>query len=97
MIARKEVERLCTLARLHLNEKETTALQKDLSVMLDYFKAIQKLDTADVEPTFNVTGMLNHLRADAPAEFSDTKKLVESASHTNDNYVQVKSILSNED
>ncbi len=97
MIARKEVERLCALARLHLNEKETAALQKDLSMMLDYFKAIQKLDTADTEPTFNVTGMLNHLRADTPAEFSDAKKLASSAPHTNDDYVQVKSILSNED
>lgn len=45
-----EVERLATLARLSLSEREADRLGADLSSILDYFATLDSVDVTGIEP-----------------------------------------------
>lgn len=97
MISCEETKKIAKLARIYFESEELESLRKDLSMMLEYFTKIQKLDTEKVEPTFNVIGILNVLREDKAENYNEHEKLVERATYHEGNLVKVRSILQNED
>ena len=50
-IDRRDVEGIATLARLHIAEGDKDRLAAQLSAVLDYAAALQKLDLEGCEPT----------------------------------------------
>jgi len=63
-ISRSDVQHLAQLSNLQLSEDEVGPLQADLENILGYFKQLDELDTAGVEPTYQVTGLENVWRSD---------------------------------
>lgn len=49
-LTRKEVEEIALLARLHLETSELDAMQGELGAILEHFKVIDSVDTANVAP-----------------------------------------------
>ena len=64
-LTKQEVEHIANLARLELTEKEKEKFSTQLSSILDFVKKLQKVDLSKVEPTAQVTGLLNVTRQDA--------------------------------
>lgn len=60
----KEVEHVANLARLEFNEEEKKKLAQQLAKILDYIDQLNKLDTANVEPTSHVIPVKNVVRPD---------------------------------
>jgi aspartyl-tRNA(Asn)/glutamyl-tRNA(Gln) amidotransferase subunit C len=50
-IRREEVERIAELARLEIPEERMSRMAADLSSVLDFVKALERMDLGDVEPT----------------------------------------------
>jgi len=63
-ISRDDVLHLAQLSNLQLADDEIAALQKDLSGILEYVNQLAELDTSNVEPTYQVTGLENIWRQD---------------------------------
>ncbi len=63
-ITPEELDTLAKLAKLELSGDERKALQKDLSAILDFVEQLNELDTRDVPPTSQVTGLQNVVRSD---------------------------------
>ncbi|HUC02112.1 MAG TPA: Asp-tRNA(Asn)/Glu-tRNA(Gln) amidotransferase subunit GatC [Candidatus Paceibacterota bacterium] len=63
-INKKELERLAKLARIELDPAEEEKLLKDLGNILDHFKELQALDTANVPPMAGGTDLTNVFRED---------------------------------
>lgn len=59
-----QVRHIGKLARLTLTDDEVTSLAKELSSILGYVDMLAEVNTQGVEPTAQVTGMRNALRAD---------------------------------
>jgi aspartyl-tRNA(Asn)/glutamyl-tRNA(Gln) amidotransferase subunit C len=95
MITKKEVEHLAKLARLGLTEKEMKEIQKDLSLILDYFKLLKEINTKRIEPTSHPILTKPYLRKDEVLKQSSEKvqKLIEMAPQKEKGYLKVKSIL----
>lgn len=96
MITKKEVEHVASLARLGLNEKEKEKLSRELSGILDYFEKLKEVDTKDIEPTAQVTGLTNIFRADdnpLQVDVEKIKKLIGQAPEREGNFVKTKPIL----
>lgn len=55
---------MAKLARLGLTEQEVEKLQTQLSNILDYVGQLNEVDTEGVEPTAQVTGLINVTRND---------------------------------
>lgn len=63
-ISRDTVLRLATLSSLQLAEDEIDALTQELGHILAYVEQLDELDTKDVEPAYQVTGLQNVYRED---------------------------------
>ena len=61
---REQIEHLGDLARIALNDEEITRLQGELNVIADSINEIQKVATADIEPTANPVPLEAYLRPD---------------------------------
>ena len=60
----KEVKKIAALARLGIRDEEASAATEKLEAILENFSAIQKIDTTDVPPADDVTGLRNVAAAD---------------------------------
>lgn len=60
-----QVRHIATLARLTLTEEEIARFTKDLGGIFTLIEQLGEVDTADVEPTAQVTGLSNVSRTDA--------------------------------
>ncbi len=63
-LTEEQVRHIAKLARLHVSDEEVQRLAKELSSILDYIEMLQEVDTSNVEPTAQVTGMTNAFRDD---------------------------------
>jgi aspartyl-tRNA(Asn)/glutamyl-tRNA(Gln) amidotransferase subunit C len=95
MITKEEVEHLAKLARLGLTEKEMKEIQKDLSLILDYFNLLKEINTEEIEPTSHPILTKPYLRKDEVLKSPSEKiqKLIEMAPQKEKGYIKVKSIL----
>ena len=96
MISKQEVKHIADLARLGLTQKELERMQKDLSLVLDYFNLLKAIDIENVEPTFHsISNLEISLRKDEAKKESleEIAKLRGQAPEKEDRYIKVKEIL----
>lgn len=91
-----QVKHIAKLARLELTKKETVKMQKDLSVILDYFDLLKKAPyTKNFTEKFGVITNAQHLRKDevSPGKRDLVEKLIGAFPSKKDDYIRVKTIL----
>jgi aspartyl-tRNA(Asn)/glutamyl-tRNA(Gln) amidotransferase subunit C len=96
MINKDEVQHIAKLARLGLGEKEIEKMEKELSLILDYFNLLKEVDVSGIEPSFYSTEELEKIsaREDYIKKSKKTvKKLLDSAPETKEDFVKVKTVL----
>ncbi|MCL4365881.1 Asp-tRNA(Asn)/Glu-tRNA(Gln) amidotransferase subunit GatC [Patescibacteria group bacterium] len=59
-----QVKKVAKLANLPLTPQEEEKYSEQLSKILGYVEQLNQVDTSNVEPTFNVTGLNNVMRED---------------------------------
>ena len=88
-----EVEHIALLARLGLGEEEKEVLREQLSDILDHFQILQEVDTTGVEPTSQVTGLVNVLREDIKDGSLLQKEILANAPDTEDGFFKIRAVL----
>ena len=73
-LTEEEVRHIAKLARLTLSDDEVKKFSKELSSILEYIDMLQELDTENVEPTAQVTGLENAYRKDEIQPSQATKE-----------------------
>lgn len=76
-LTKDQVKRVAVLARLGLSEAEIEKLQPQLSGILDYVEQLNKVNTDGVEPTAQVTGLINVTREDKVTPLAEPNALLE--------------------
>lgn len=74
-ISIEEVKKIAELARIKLTSAEEERHAQTISMVLDYMKILNEVDTAGVTPTFQVTGLQNVVREDVVVESKINKGL----------------------
>ena len=97
MLTDPEIEHIAKLARIELSDEMRVRMKHDLSKVLDYIALLKRVDTAGVEPLYQVTGLQNRTRPDERrGAFVVDDKLMEylvgQAPHSQGRYVKVKSV-----
>lgn len=80
-----DVKHVAILANLPLSDKELNALERDLENVLNLINHIHDLDTSNIEPTSQVTGLTNVTRPDK----IDTSRIIPQK-----DFFKVKAIFS---
>ncbi len=90
------VPHVAKLANLDLNDDEIAKFEKQLSAVLDYIKKLSEVDTENVEPTSQVTGLENVTREDTVSPSLPQEKILSSAKSKHNGFFVVKGILDQE-
>jgi aspartyl-tRNA(Asn)/glutamyl-tRNA(Gln) amidotransferase subunit C len=89
-----QVEQLAKLARVGLTNKEIEALSLEMSAILDYAKRLDEVDVNGVEPTSQVTGLVDVTRIDEVERSEITRdELLSNTQNTEDGFIKVKAVL----
>ncbi len=87
-----DMTKLARLSRLHLNEAELGARQKDLEQILGYVQTLQAIDISQTKPMTHAVPMELHLRADEPKPGIGREGLLGSAGYE-DGLIKVPKII----
>ncbi len=91
----QQVEHIASLARLELTAEEKEKYSSQLSNILDYMEKLQAVDTQKIEPTSQVTGLINVMREDKVINSGIEQELVNSAPSHKDGYISIPKIFEN--
>ncbi|MGB2787548.1 MAG: Asp-tRNA(Asn)/Glu-tRNA(Gln) amidotransferase subunit GatC [Candidatus Saccharimonadaceae bacterium] len=93
-ISDDDVKHLATLSNIQLAEDEAAGLRQDLTNILDYIEQLGELDTANVEPTYQVTGLQNVWRDDIIDDSGVLREdLLNLAPEQRDSQIKVPKVL----
>jgi aspartyl-tRNA(Asn)/glutamyl-tRNA(Gln) amidotransferase subunit C len=92
---KKEIEHIADLARLELTEAELKKYGSQLSDVLNYIDQLKEVDTTDVEPTAQITGLENALREDEKEEWDkrESEEALKQAPELEEKQIRVKRVL----
>src|SRR3989344_6753078 len=71
-----ELKKIAQLARIKLTADEEKRYAETISVVLDYMKILNEVDTSGVEQTSQVTGLEDVVRVDESRDCKITKELL---------------------
>jgi aspartyl-tRNA(Asn)/glutamyl-tRNA(Gln) amidotransferase subunit C len=91
-----DIKHIATLANLTLTTKEEKQLAKQLTETLDYIGILQEVDTKNVPPTAQVTGLENVTRDDVAHDSLSQKDAIANTKNIHNGFFAVNAILENE-
>jgi len=88
-VSKKEVEKIASLARLLLSEKELESRTNDMNNIINYMDSLNEINTDGVEELLNVHDMNNSLRDDEYSNSISKKDVLKNSPSKNENYIEV--------
>ena len=88
-----EVRHLAALSEIQLSDSELESLATDIGNIVGYINQVDELDTDQVEPTFQLSGLQNVWRDDKIEPQLSREKLLNLAPDTENNQVKVPKVL----
>ncbi len=93
-ISREDILKLAKLSKLRLSEDEIEQYQKELTEILEYISQLSKVDTKNLKPTSQVTGLENVTRKDEIIDYVATPdELLKNAPALKGDLIKVKRVL----
>lgn len=92
-LTREEVQRVALLARLELSPEEENLLTEQLDKILQYMEALDKVDTASVEPLAHAVDIVNAFREDRVTNEPRPEKLLANAPAKERTFFKVPKII----
>lgn len=92
-ISTSDIQHLASLSSLALADNEVDGLRQDLEKIITYIEKLKELDTTDVEPTYQVTGLENVWRDDEIQTDVGRDELLKLAPEQKDFQVKVPKVL----
>ncbi len=91
-----DVKHIAKLANLPITPEEEEKFQIQLAEVLDHIQDLEKLDTAGVEPTAQITNLENVIRDDAIKDSFSQEEATSQASRVSNGLFEVKGVFDDE-
>lgn len=91
-----DVKHIAKLADLLLTPEEEDKYAAQLSAILEYVDQLDSVDTSNVEPTFNVTGLSNVMNEDETVVSVSQEEALSNASQKKDGLFVTKGVFEEE-
>ncbi|MBP7834926.1 Asp-tRNA(Asn)/Glu-tRNA(Gln) amidotransferase subunit GatC [Candidatus Saccharibacteria bacterium] len=89
-----DIRKLATLSRLKLTDNEIPKYKQEISSIMQYVEILQDVDLSGLEPTSQVTGLQNVIRADELIDYKVTpKQLLSNAPATQEDQLKVNRMI----
>lgn len=96
-LSENEIRHVAKLANLDLSNEEVEKFQKQLSEVLDYVEVLNELNTDNVEPTSQVTGLENVTREDEVKSSLTLEEALSGAPKTEKEMFETQAVFQNKD
>jgi aspartyl-tRNA(Asn)/glutamyl-tRNA(Gln) amidotransferase subunit C len=91
-----DVRHIAKLANLPLTDNEIKLFEKQLADTIKYIEVLNKIDTKNIAPTSQVTGLENVLRDDIPSPSLSQTEALSNTKNQSNGFFKVKNILNHE-
>lgn len=85
-ISEATVRHIADLAKIKLSSTDVKKFRKELADIISYFNKLQEVDTTGVEPTSQVTNLVNKFRSDEIRDFLSDEHALQNAADKKGNY-----------
>lgn len=93
-LTRDDVLKLARLARIDLNDQEIDEFTAEFDEILQYVEQLQNVDVKNLQPTSQVTGLVNVMREDAQKDYGYSQAgLLKNVPHSKDSQIKVKRMI----
>ncbi len=94
-LKKQEIKKIADLARLELTDEELKTYGSQLSDVLEYIDQLKEVDTSDVQPTAQVTGLENITREDEVEDWpvDEVESALGQVPEKDGRFVKVKRVL----
>lgn len=94
-LAKEQIEHIAKLSRLELSDEEIMRYGEQLTGILNYVSQLSEVDTSQIEPTAQVTGLKDVFREDETKEWDENEVNLALADSPDKEgrFVRVKRIL----
>lgn len=87
------IDKLAGLAKLEFSPEECTAIEQNLSNMLDFVDKLRELDVTGVEPLVYVNPQTNIMRPDEPHMEISKEEALKNAPLADSDYFKVPKVI----
>lgn len=91
-----DVKKVAKLANLPLSPDEEEKYSAQLSKILEYIDKLNEVDTSNIEPTYNVSGLYNAMRPDEVSESLPQEEAIKNGLQVKDGYFITKGVFNDE-
>lgn len=92
-LTQEEIIHITRLANINLSEEEVEKFGKQLIDILAFVDNLNKVETSEVEPLANVTGMKNIFREDEVGESLSQKEALANTKASHNGYFKIKAVF----
>ena len=93
-LTRDDVFKLAQLARIKLSEEETLEYAEEITKILDYVEQLNNVDTSNLTPTNQVTGLSNVWREDELIDYGyNPEDLLKNVPKVNGKFIEIGRML----
>lgn len=93
-ITRDDVLKLARLSHITLSDSEIDHFTAELANIIKYVDQLKSVDVSGLEPTDQVTGLVNVMREDEVIDYQATpNQLLKNAPSTVKNHIKVKRVI----
>ena len=92
-IDKSDIEHLCNLSKLNLDEEEQSVFLSQMQSILDMIEELQEVDTGDIEPMAHPLQMTQRLRDDEVTEFNDREKYQKNTEFAEEGFYKVPKVI----
>ncbi len=92
-VDREQVETIAELAKLSFSPEEKETFIEQFNQILRYMEKLDELDTADVEPTYNVLDLHNVTRPDAVQPWLTQEEALANAPRSHNGFFSVPKVI----
>lgn len=93
MLSNEDVKKVAKLSKFKLSSEEETKFLGLLSEALEYIKVLEELNTKNVEPTSQVTGVTNVLDEDVVRASLSVEEVLQNAPLRDGDYFVTDAVL----
>lgn len=93
-ITRDDVLKLAQLSKLDLTDEQLERFTRELQEIVEYVEQLRSVDVSDLEPTDQVTGLVNVMREDEPLDYqASPDELLKQAPDSSNHQIKVKRVI----
>lgn len=92
-LTREDILKLARLSKLELTEEQIDRFQTEIQSIVKYVEHLQSVDVEGLEPTNQVTGLVNVTRPDKIAPTANRSALLKNLPKEESDHIKVKRMI----